>query len=326
MHDDIRPARGNHVIVSKRPSLAYDRPIPKTARPSLERRVDIVSARGVVSEPPVARSPAPQAQTYHAKTVVKEVVGVERAQHASSTKKWLKKMRRRSLTKRVKRGLKGPGLVYGAAVCIFLVGAVVTIQGFLLNTQVKEQSQVLAAKTGGDTVLTTASGNEVPSEETPKPNIIDTYTVAADLPRVLSIPSIGVRSRVLQVGVDANNQLLTPKSIYDSAWYNESAKPGEIGAAVIDGHYVGPTTSGVFSRLHELKKNDTILIERGDGKSLKFMVASVETVAVDKVDMMKVMTSADQSKAGLNIITCGGKYNDKTFEFADRTIVYAVLK
>jgi hypothetical protein len=84
---------------------------------------------------------------------------------------------------------------------------------------------------------------------------IDQHTVAADEPRYVSIPSLGVsNTRVFSVGVTENNQLGTPKNISDTAWYNKSAKPGQgFGAILIDGHNGGITRNGVFAELGKLQ-------------------------------------------------------------------------
>jgi LPXTG-site transpeptidase (sortase) family protein len=213
--------------------------------------------------------------------------------------------------------------MYTAACLVLIVGAFIVVQGLLLNQSVQQQVRVLSTATATDSDNSNESAT-VPSEDKPPVDTLKNYRVAADLPRVISIPKVNETARVLQVGVDANNQLLTPKNIYDTAWYTGSSKPGEMGAAVIDGHYVGPTTQGVFSKLSQLKAGDEVKIERGDGTQLTFAVSSVETVPVGQVDMAKVLNSAQPTKPGLNLITCGGKYNEKTFEFSDRTIVYAV--
>ena len=330
MQGDIRPSGGVYAG-SRRPAIVIgDRPRLKAERRPAIAHVDIVVAQHTKLAP-VIRPKAPQANAYH---VVRRTTDGEAPQHLrveglEATRKWLRKMRRRSLVKRVRHSLKGAGLVYALSSVVFIAGMAVIAQGVFLNNQVKEQAQVLSAATD-DSLVSESTDSDgkvaIPSEEKPKPKAVDSYKVAADMPRTITISSIGVKARVLQAGVDANNQLQTPKSIYDTAWYSGSSKPGEIGAAVIDGHYVGPTTSGVFSHLGQLKKDDKIVIERGDGKQLTFRVVAVETVPASAVDMLKVLTSVDTAKPGLNLITCGGKYNAKKFEFGDRTVVYSVLE
>lgn len=223
------------------------------------------------------------------------------------------------------RFFAGHGLVYGAAVVVFFAGAGIVVQGLIVNQEVVNQVQVLSSSSDNPTGLTQSS-DEVPSEEKPPANAVDTYRVAADMPRTISLPSLDVKARVLQVGVDDNNQLLAPKNVFDAAWYTGSSKPGEAGAAVIDGHYSGVSTKGVFGQIKKLKNGDKIDIERGDGKVLSFTIRQVETVAADAVDMGKLLVSVETSLPGLNLITCGGKFDASTHKFSDRTVVYAVLE
>lgn len=143
------------------------------------------------------------------------------------------------------------------------------------------------------------------------------------MPRTITIPSIDVKARVLQVGVDNDNQMQSPSSIFDTGWYTGASKPGEMGAAVIDGHYSGPTKKGVFSKINSLKQGDVIEVERGDGVVIKFTVQSTEKVPANKVDMAKLLVSSDTNKPGLNLITCGGIFDARRNVFLDRTIVYA---
>ncbi len=248
-------------------------------------------------------------------------------------------LRRRILrfrrTKKMHKTPVGAYIAYGMAGVMIIAGGIVTVQGALLNQQLREQVKVLSASTQNQNTTSaddnttqasqTAGATDIPSETKPKANYLDAYKVAADLPRLISIPNLNLKARVLQVGIDSNNELLTPKSIYDTAWYTGSAKPGQPGTAVIDGHYVGPTTNGVFSRIDQLKSGDIVTIEMGNGAKLNFRVTGTETVSVDKVDMMKVLAPNDKQSAKLNLITCGGRYDSKTFHFSDRTIVYTEL-
>ncbi len=224
-----------------------------------------------------------------------------------------------------KRILAGHRIVYGAAVVVFVAGAGIAMQGLFVNQEVQSQVQVLSSNSGNPTGLT-QTADEVPSEEKPHPDAVDSYKVAADLPRTISLPSLGVKARVLQVGVDSDNQSLAPKNVFDVAWYTGSSKPGEAGAAVIDGHYSGISTKGVFGYIKNLKNGDKIDVERGDGGVISFTVRQIETVASDAVDMGKLLVSVETNLPGLNLITCGGKFDSTTHKFSDRTVVYAVLE
>lgn len=152
---------------------------------------------------------------------------------------------------------------------------------------------------------------------------LQNHNVKADEPRLLVIKSINVKSRVLSMGVKSNNQLKSPNNIYDTAWYNGSSKPGQVGAVLIDGHVSGPTKPGVFKRLNTLKSADMITIENGAKKKFDYMVKKVETTPVSDVNMVKAMQPYGDSEQGLNLITCGGTFSKSSQQYSHRTIVYA---
>jgi hypothetical protein len=86
-----------------------------------------------------------------------------------------------------------------------------------------------------------------PSSNKPTQKAITTYTVAPDLPKYISIPAIDVpQTRIIQLGLLKNGQIATPDNIYDTGWYNGSAKPGLSGAMFIYGH-VSSWTAMAFS-------------------------------------------------------------------------------
>lgn len=217
-----------------------------------------------------------------------------------------------------------PSFAYAAAVLVLAAGGALAYQAFMTNKAVEKQ--ITKLQTATDTVV--ASGNattSLPSDTKPSdPNYLQNYKVAPSLPQLLTIKKIGVTARILQVGVDKDNRMDVPKTAYDTAWYNGSSRPGENGAMVIDGHVQGVGGGAIFSNLHTLVAGDTIGVQRGDGKQFTYTVSKVETIPVKDVDTGKLLVSADTSRPGLNMITCGGTYDQKNDQFESRTIVYAV--
>lgn len=159
---------------------------------------------------------------------------------------------------------------------------------------------------------------------------ISKHVVPAGQPRYISIPSLGVdETRVFAVGTDANNQLHAPQNISDAAWYKKSAMPGNgYGAILINGHNGGITRNGVFAKLNTLVKGDEITLERGDGKKFTYEVVENQSMSlpeVNKSGMQMMMKSADETKEGLNLITCDGKWVPKYQQFDRRIMLRAVL-
>jgi len=214
-------------------------------------------------------------------------------------------------------------VLQGMAALLLVAGIGVAIDGWLSSRTVQVQAKAQSSQAVGPTADEDQSDTLV--EKLPAGT--GSYRVAADLPRVLHIPSLAVVARVLHLGVEADNSLSTPKNIYDVGWYNASARPADTtGAIVIDGHVSGPTKQGVFYGLKKLKGGEEIVVERGDRKMTTFVVKQVETVDADKVDMAKLLESAEPGKLGLNLITCGGQFDYATNSYEARVVVYAVQK
>lgn len=203
---------------------------------------------------------------------------------------------------------------------LFLLGVGVSLNSLHTNRQAKAQVAVLAKNTADND----ENNDDIPDETPPPNDAIATYKVAADLPRLLRIPTIQVGARVKRLGTKPNNELKAPSNVYDVGWYDGSSKPGENGTVLLNGHVSGPNNRGVFYSLNKLKTDDKISIERGDGQVITYKVVQSQIYAYDKVDMAAALTSIVPGKPGLNIITCSGKYDAKTNKFSERLVIFAV--
>ncbi|HEU4831052.1 MAG TPA: class F sortase [Candidatus Saccharimonadales bacterium] len=175
--------------------------------------------------------------------------------------------------------------------------------------------------------LVSANG-AVDESEVTKAQVVE-HTVPAINPRYISIQSLGIKnSRVFPVGVNQNNQLEDPGNLSDTAWYDQSAKPGSGGVILLNGHSGGITRDGVFSQLKTLQKGSEITIERGDGTLFTYVVVENQIMPINEVNKsgMKIMgESAEPGKEALNIITCDGLYIPQQKTFSHRVMLRAVL-
>lgn len=160
-----------------------------------------------------------------------------------------------------------------------------------------------------------------PSTEKPKSNEFEAYTVAGDSPRYLFIPKLSVKAMVKHLGLTKDNRIDVPKNVFDVGWYTGSAKPGQAGALVLDGHVSSDLVPGVFYNLKDLHENDTITLEKGDGSQIRYRVVKIQVYDVDKVDM-KAALSPISVKPGLNLITCTGSVIKGTRNYDKRLIVF----
>src|SRR5262249_18626388 len=88
----------------------------------------------------------------------------------------------------------------------------------------------------------------------------------------LQMPAIGVRTRLIRLGITQRGTLQVPHSPAVAGWYTGSPRPGEIGSSIIAGHidsYLGP---GVFYRLRQLHPGNRIYVRQAGGGPAVFRV------------------------------------------------------
>jgi sortase (surface protein transpeptidase) len=148
----------------------------------------------------------------------------------------------------------------------------------------------------------------------------DASEVAA--PVSLTIPEIGVSTKLIRLGLTASGALQVPSTTSVAGWYTGSARPGAIGPAVIAGHidsYLGP---GIFFRLIDLRPGDRVYVRRADGTLAVFAVTSVHMYAKDAFPTQKVYGPTPDAE--LRLITCGGVFDPARGSYLSNVVVYAV--
>jgi len=142
-------------------------------------------------------------------------------------------------------------------------------------------------------------------------------------PTGLIIPSIGVRSGLVRLGLTASGVLQVPANTSVAGWYTGSSRPGALGAAVIVGHIDSETAPGVFFRLRLLRPGRLVYVRRADGSLAVFRVTAVQ--AYPKTDFPTVAVYGPAPTAQLRLITCGGEFDYATGRYLSNLIVYAAL-
>jgi sortase (surface protein transpeptidase) len=209
-------------------------------------------------------------------------------------------------------------ILVAVASVLLLVGVGVSFHDWRANAAASQ----LAAK-----LVYNANHNinhAAPSTTKPVAKAFASYTVAANLPRYIFIPRLSVQAIVRPLGLTTGGQLATPDNVYDAGWYTNSAKPGQPGAMVIDGHVSSWTTNGVFYGLKTLQPGDLIAIERGDGTKLNYTVVKKQVYPYQQVDMSALLSPIAGGKPGLNLITCTGDVIKGTNSFTERIVIFAV--
>lgn len=160
-----------------------------------------------------------------------------------------------------------------------------------------------------------------PVPEQPLPVFPPAPPMARSEPTRLRIPSIGVDSHLMALGLERDGSLETPPGAFPAGWFTGAPTPGELGPAVIAGH-VRYGEPGVFARLAELRRHDLISVIRSDGSRAHFQVRHVGRFAKTAFPTERVY--GDQDHAALRLITCAG-LDPKTNEFEDNVVVFARL-
>jgi LPXTG-site transpeptidase (sortase) family protein len=148
--------------------------------------------------------------------------------------------------------------------------------------------------------------------------------VSVAMPVALDIPSIGVRTPVVELGLTVSGALQVPSSTAVAGWYTGSPRPGETGAAVIAGHVDSRAGPAVFFRLGMLRPGALVFVRRADGSLAVFAVTAVRTFAKSQFPTAAVYDPVPDAQ--LRLITCGGTFDQATGHYLSNVVVSATLR
>ncbi|WP_322779249.1 class F sortase [Frankia sp. Cas4] len=140
-------------------------------------------------------------------------------------------------------------------------------------------------------------------------------------PTFLRIPVLATAAAVGSVGLEPDGTLQVPTAWGDIGWYEYGPRPGEVGAAVLVGHYDSTTGPAVFYQLDKIKKSDMIDVSLADGTVAHFAVDRIQEVSKATFPVAEVYGKVDRPE--LRLITCGGDFDRKTHHYVDNMIVFA---
>ena len=144
-------------------------------------------------------------------------------------------------------------------------------------------------------------------------------------PIELRIAAIGVHTRLVDLGLDANGKLTAPADFQKAGWFAAGPTPGEAGGppAIIAGHIDTFTGPAVFYRLHELKGGNIIEVRSLNGIVRRFVVYKLADYA--KRAFPAALVYAPSRKAELRLITCGGQFDRRKGSYEANLVAFAVL-
>lgn len=197
-------------------------------------------------------------------------------------------------------GLLGAVLVLIAALVAGVLAAFATTSG--------DGSGQAVASSGSGVTGSTASGSE-----------------ESEAPTRVTIPSIGVDSSLLRLGLNSDRtvQVPPPEKGMTAGWYSGGAAPGEKGATVVIGHNNTRYGKAVFHDLGKVRKGADIGVRDAAGKTVHYTVTGTQTVNKNTFPTEKVY--GPDPDAVLRLVTCDGSL-DAAGHPVDNLIVYASLR
>ncbi|MBW3358637.1 class F sortase [Streptomyces microflavus] len=146
-------------------------------------------------------------------------------------------------------------------------------------------------------------------------------------PRSVEVPSVGIDAPVVPRGLDKDGAIDPPP--YDlpqtAGWYGKGTEPGAEGAALIVGHVDTESEPAVFYGLSAVQPGEKVRVVRDDGSVAEFTVDDVQVVTRERFDAEKAYGPRVDGRAELRLITCGGKYDEKSRSYTANVVVSAYL-
>jgi hypothetical protein len=137
----------------------------------------------------------------------------------------------------------------------------------------------------------------------------------------VEIPAIGVSSRLVRLGLNADGTMEVPRDYDLAGWFTGGAMPGQDGPAVISGHVDSKSGPAVFFRLRDLRRGDTIRVQRAHGDWLAFEVTGTARYA--KAAFPTDAVFGPVTGPVLRVITCGGDFDRSSGHYLDNVVVTA---
>jgi LPXTG-site transpeptidase (sortase) family protein len=148
------------------------------------------------------------------------------------------------------------------------------------------------------------------------------YDVAADQPKRLRIPTIDLDGFIERVSRDRQGAIGTPSNVHYAGWFTGSARPGDPGLSLIDGHVSGRYGSALFARLGDLRTGDTVTVQFGDDSLRDFQIVDKRTLSTEQAGQF-LLQKRDDIDRQLNLVTCGGRFDKHSRQYNQRVVVVA---
>jgi sortase (surface protein transpeptidase) len=132
-----------------------------------------------------------------------------------------------------------------------------------------------------------------------------------------------VDAKVGPVGKAPDGTVEVPTRWEDVGWFDEGARPGEDGPAVLLGHVDSKAGPAVFVRLPQVATGAVVEVIGTGGAVRRFRVDRVERYPKTRFPTDAVYLPALRPE--LRLVTCGGAFDRRTGHYVDNVVAYATL-
>ncbi len=206
------------------------------------------------------------------------------------------------------------------ATALVFAGGVATGAG---GTALRPAVAPSTARVAADSESSSAYGLPIAPAGLPGPaspaSAVNKKTAPSAPPLEVLVPRIGVRSRLVGLRLNLDGTVQVPDNYGVAGWYRDGPAPGDPGAALILGHVDSTTGPGIFFRLRELRKGDSVLVRRADGTTARFVVDRLVEYPKTRFPAAKVY--AGTARPELRLITCSGDFAQG--HYLDNLVVFA---
>jgi hypothetical protein len=141
-------------------------------------------------------------------------------------------------------------------------------------------------------------------------------------PVSIRIRAIGVKAKVRELGLNADDTVEVPTNPDEAGWYRLGPAPGEAGSAVILGHVDSKTGPAVFAGLKRLRPGNRIVVTMSDRSIVRYRVTAVATYPNARFPARRVYGGT--GARALNLVTCGGRY-DARIGYLSNVVAYTSI-
>ncbi|WP_026553661.1 sortase [Arthrobacter sp. H20] len=145
---------------------------------------------------------------------------------------------------------------------------------------------------------------------------------ASPRPVSLDIPGTDITVKVIDVGVESDNEMEIPESFYEAGWYRYGPAPGAAaGNAVLAAHIDIGTEVMPFTQLKDVPPGTVITVGRENAEPVQYEVTDVRHEPKATLDTAEIFHRDGEHQ--LMIITCGGGWLADEDDYEDNVVLTA---